>query len=88
MTDFQVAGVIRYLMHQTLDESGFAFAVLAYKRHFLSSANGEGHVVEYGMLTVVFSYFLADNGKIAASRCRRKTKMKTRHVFFVNLQTL
>ena len=85
MSDLEGAHVVE-LAHDTLDESGFTFSVLAYECYFLSAADGESDVMEDVVGTEILAQVFDDKWKIAASRSRRKTQVEPRGVFEIHFK--
>ena len=83
---FEGAQVVE-LAHDTLDESGFTFSVLADECHFLASSDGESDVMEDIVVSEIFSQVFDDERKIATSRCRRKTEVEAARVLQIHLET-
>ena len=74
-----------YFAHDTLDEGGLAFAVLADKGHLFAALDGEVHVVEHAVVAVVLAHVLADDGIVARARAGRELQAQAGGVDLVNL---
>ena len=74
MTDFQFTSKGN-LTHDTFHERRFSLAVLTYEGHFLASLDGQRHMVENGVGSIVLSYIIADNRIVATSQTRRKLQV-------------
>ena len=72
MTDLECTHIIQ-LPHDTFDQRRLSFAVLTHKSYFLSSANGERHVMKHGMLSKIFAQVFYDQGEVAAPGSRWET---------------
>ena len=72
---FEHAEVIE-LPHDTFDECGFSFAVLADERYFLASADGEGDVMEDVVFAKIFAQVFDDKREISAPRSRRESQVE------------
>ena len=84
MTDLQLAR-IGNLTHDTFHKGRLSFAVLAYECHLLSSLDGQRHMVEDGMRTIVLAHLVADDGIVARTQTRREFQMHRGVVDLVNL---
>ena len=64
---FEGAQVVK-LAHDTLDEGGFTFSVLAHECYFLASSDGESDVMEDVVFTKILSQVFDDKREVSASR--------------------
>ena len=64
MTNLECA-VEGYLVHDTLDEGGLAFAVLTHKGYLLATLDGEVDVMEHVVLAIGLAHLVADDGVVA-----------------------
>ena len=87
VSDLERAHVIQ-LTHDTFDECGFTFAVLADKGYFFASADGKSNIMKDIMGTEIFAQVFYYQGKIAAPRGRRKTQIEFAGVLHIHLQPL
>ena len=84
MTDLQFSRKGN-LTHDTLHECGLSLTILTYKGHFLASFDGQCHMVENGMSTIVLTYLITDQGIVATPQTGWEFQMHGRVVHLVNL---
>ena len=88
MPDLQCAGIVGQLVHYTTHQCCLALTVLAYERHFLAASDCECHMIEHHMLAKRFLNVIGYDGKVTATRCRRKLHPQAAVVFQIHFQTL
>ena len=73
------------LAHDTLHERRFSFTVLADESHFLTTFDGERHMIEHRMGAIVLAHIITDDRIVATSETRRELQVHRGVVHLVNL---
>ena len=73
------------LAHDTLHERRFSFTVLADKSHFLTTFDGERHMIEHRVSAIVLAHIITDDRIVATSETRRELQVHRGVVHLVNL---
>ena len=84
MGDLQCAGV-GYLSHDTFYEGRLSFTVLAYEGHLLTPPDRHVHMIEDGLLRIVFPHVLTYHGEIARAEAGREFQVHHLVVHLIHL---